>query len=88
MKIHYDEDLDTLTIVRRDEPVARTVEIEYGLVDLDADGEILAVEVLGASEIVERTVEVVRQPNLADVLSSRARRLLDEVTEQISKAAR
>jgi uncharacterized protein YuzE len=86
LKINYDEDLDTLTIVRRDGPVFRTVEVEYGLVDLDPDGEILAVEILGASGIIEQTLDVMEHPNLADALASRARRLLDEVTEQITGA--
>lgn len=52
MKVHFNDDTDTLTIVLSDSPVHQTLEIEHGIVDLDGAGEILAVEIYGASDVI------------------------------------
>ena len=51
MKIIYDSETDTLTLLFRDEPVAESDELRQGLiVDYNGDGKIISVEVLNASE--------------------------------------
>ncbi len=51
MKIIYDSETDTLTLLFRDEPVAESDELRQGLiVDYNRDGKIISVEVLNASE--------------------------------------
>lgn len=48
--ISFDRQTDAVAIVFSEEPVARTVEIGDGrLLDLNAAGHVIAVEVLGAS---------------------------------------
>lgn len=53
MKITYDPQTDTLTVVLKDTPVARSDEVRPGLiVDFDSDGGIVSLEMLGASQQV------------------------------------
>jgi len=53
MKVIYDPDTDTLTLLFRDEPVAESDELREGLIiDYGCDGRIVSVEVLDASEHV------------------------------------
>ena len=53
MKVIYDSDTDTLSLLFRDEPVAESDELKEGLiVDYGSDGKIVSVEVLDASENV------------------------------------
>ncbi len=53
MKIIYDPETDTLSLLFRDEPVAESDELKEGLiVDYGHDGKIVSVEVLDASENV------------------------------------
>lgn len=58
MKVHFNDDTDVLTIVLRDAPVHRTLEVEHGIVDLDEAGEILAAEIFGASDLIERVAQL------------------------------
>lgn len=54
MNVSYDEETDTLTIVLRRAPVAESDEGRPGVVlDYDADGNLVAIEVLDASRTVE-----------------------------------
>lgn len=86
MTVHFNEDTDTLTIVLRDVPVTRTVEIEHGIVDLDPDGEILAVEIYGASEVIERVAQLAMQPSLEHVLAARAASVLHDVQQRLAES--
>ena len=53
MKVIYDSDTDTLSLLFREESVAESDELREGLIiDYGADGKIVSVEVLDASEHV------------------------------------
>jgi YD repeat-containing protein len=54
MKVNYDAKTDTLTVIFRDAPVAESDEEKPGVIlDYDADGNIVSIEVLDASRRVE-----------------------------------
>lgn len=51
MKIEYDKAVDALYILLRDVAPADTADVEEGVtIDLDADGHIVGIEILDASE--------------------------------------
>ena len=53
MKVIYDADTDTLTLILRDDPVAESDELREGvIIDYGRDGRIVSLEVLDASEHV------------------------------------
>ena len=53
MKVIYDSDTDTLSLLFRDKPVAESDELREGvIIDYGSDGKIVSVEVLDASEHV------------------------------------
>ena len=53
MKVIYDPDTDTLSLIFRDKPVAESDELREGLIiDYGKDGKIVSVEVLDASQNV------------------------------------
>jgi YD repeat-containing protein len=54
MKVNYDVKTDTLTVIFRDVPVAESDEEKPGVIlDYDAAGNIVSIEVLDASRRVE-----------------------------------
>jgi YD repeat-containing protein len=54
MKVNYDSKTDTLAVIFRDAPVAESDEDKQGvIIDYDAAGYIVAIEVLDASNRVE-----------------------------------
>jgi len=64
MKVNYDARTDSLTIIFRDVPVAESDEDKPGVIlDYDAAGNLVSVEVLDASKRVEepRTVTLATQ---------------------------
>jgi len=53
VKIIYDPETDTLTIILKDKPIAESDEIKEGIiVDYDYEGRIVSIEILEASEQV------------------------------------
>lgn len=59
MKIHYDEETDTLTIAFRDARVRESDEVRPGtIVDFGYDGGVVGIEILSASKFVEKTREI------------------------------
>jgi len=57
MKIQYDPEVDALYIELRDVYADRNVDIEEGVsVDLDADGHIVGLEILDASERLKESL--------------------------------
>ena len=53
MKVIYDPDTDTLSLLLRDEPVAESDELREGLIiDYARSGGIVSIEILDASERV------------------------------------
>ena len=59
MKVDYDARTDTLTIVFRNGPVAESDEERAGVIlDYDADGDLMSVEVLDASKRVDEPTRV------------------------------
>jgi len=53
MKVIYDPDTDTLSLLLRDEPVAESDELREGLIiDYARSGGIVSIEILDASECV------------------------------------
>ena len=51
MKIEYDKEVDALYIRIQEKRVAHTKEIEEGInIDLDADGKVIGLEIIGATE--------------------------------------
>ena len=53
MKVIYDPHTDTLTLILKDSPVAESEEAKPGIIlDYDAEGNLVSVEVLDASQRV------------------------------------
>jgi len=58
MKVTYDRETDSLTIYLRDVPVKESDELRPGVIaDLGYDNEIVGLEILRASKIVQNTKE-------------------------------
>ena len=54
MKVNYDAETDTLTVILRNAPVAESDEDKPGVIlDYDADGNLVSIEVLDASKRIE-----------------------------------
>lgn len=54
MKVEYDRNTDTLTVILREGPVAESDENKPGVIfDYDASGNLISIEVLDASQKVE-----------------------------------
>ena len=59
MKIQYEKETDTLTIVLREARVKESDELRPGvLVDFGYDGGVVGMEILEASKVVEKTGEI------------------------------
>ena len=53
MKVIYDRETDSLTLIFREEPVSESDELRDGLIiDYDSDGRIISLEILDASKHV------------------------------------
>jgi uncharacterized protein YuzE len=87
MRVAYDKKVDALMVrIKEDVPIARTVEVEEGLLDLDADGKIVAFELLGASAVIERAAELATQKDLAEELTRAVRRYAEQAQEQLERS--
>ena len=65
MKVRYDTETDTLTVIFQEVPVAESDEGKPGVIlDYDQSGNLVAVELLDASQRVEdpRSVTLTSQP--------------------------
>jgi YD repeat-containing protein len=59
MKVRYDEETDTLTVIFRDAPIAESDEDKPGVIlDYDAAGNLVSIEILDASKHVEDPLSV------------------------------
>lgn len=59
MKIKYDKETDTLTIILRDARVKESDEVRPGVIaDFGYDGGVISFEILSASRVVEQTSEM------------------------------
>lgn len=59
MKVTYDRETDSLTIILRDERIKESDEIRPGvIVDFGYDGGVVGFEILGASKVVQKTREI------------------------------
>jgi uncharacterized protein YuzE len=84
MRITYDSSVDALMVrIHEDKVIAKTVEVTYGLVDLDAEDNIVAFELLGASAIIERAAELITRPELQDALTDTLKRVSDEARTKL-----
>lgn len=64
MRVNYNAKTDTLTVIFRDVPVAESDEDKPGvIIDYDAAGNIVAIEVLDASQRVDEPRRVTVQPD-------------------------
>jgi uncharacterized protein YuzE len=87
MRVAYDKKVDALMVrIKEDVPIARTVEVEEGLLDLDADGNIVAFELLGASAVIERAAELATQKDLAEDLKRAVHRYAEQAQEQLEQS--
>lgn len=54
MKVHYDQETDTLAVIFRDDPVAESDEDKPGVIlDYDGEGNLVSIEMLDASRRVQ-----------------------------------
>ena len=59
MRVTYDEETDSLTIILRDERIKESDEIRPGVVaDFGYDGRVVRFEILEASKAVQKTREI------------------------------
>ncbi len=59
MRVDYDRETDTLVITFRNDRIRESDELRPGLIaDLGYDGAIVRLEVLQASQVVEKTSEI------------------------------
>jgi uncharacterized protein YuzE len=60
MRVIYDAGTDTLSIILSDQPVAESDEEEPGIIlDFDAGGNVVAMEILDASSRVDQPTQMV-----------------------------
>lgn len=59
MKVRYDEETDTLTVIFRDAPIVESDEDKPGVIlDYDESGNLVSIEILDASKRVEDPLSV------------------------------
>ena len=71
MKVRYDEETDTLTVIFRNAPVVESDEPKPGVIlDYDQDGNLTSIEVLDASRRVDEPTSVTIATGASDPPSS------------------
>jgi uncharacterized protein YuzE len=87
IRVYLDRDVDAARVVVSDEPITRTVRAEgFGYVDLDADGNVVAIELFGVSKQIEQMQREGHAPPTRDLdeeLRESATRLVDQAREHI-----
>lgn len=59
MKVSYDKQTDSMTIVFRDVPIKESDEVKPGLImDFGYDDQLVRVEILDASKVVQKASEI------------------------------
>ena len=59
MKIVYDQETDSLTITLHDERIQESDEVRSGkIVDFDYDDKLVCIEILLASQVVQKATEI------------------------------
>jgi uncharacterized protein YuzE len=88
MRFSYDPSVDALWVrIKEDGPIVRTVEVRDGLLDLDADGKVVAFELLGASAVIERAAELATNPDLVEVLTEAVTGYAKEAQAELERAS-
>jgi uncharacterized protein YuzE len=90
IRVYLDREVDAARVVVTDEPIARTVRAEgFGFVDLDADGNVVALELFGVSKQIDamkRGRETTPARDLDEELRESASRLVEEAKERVTVA--
>jgi uncharacterized protein YuzE len=77
----YNPKTDTLWLLIEDRPVAYSTETSFGLIDFDADDDIVAIQIFGASEAFARSDKITPQPQ-----PDLSKDLLDRVNSYVREA--
>jgi uncharacterized protein YuzE len=89
IRVYLDQEVDAARVVVSDEPIARTVRAEgFGFVDLDADGNVVAIELFKVSKQIKEARrqrdELTDAPNLEEELRLEASRLVKRAQERVN----
>jgi hypothetical protein len=89
IRIYLDREVDAARVVVSDERIARTVRVKgFGFVDLDADDNVVAVELFKVSEQIQALNGGVDEPerDLDEELRASATRLVNQAKERVKTA--
>ena len=75
-----------LVVVHEGAAVAKTAEVDSGLVDIDAGGRVVSFEIHGASAIIEHASDLLTRRDLPAALADEVRRYVTAAQLQIERA--